>query len=200
MPILLNKSSEIEDARKMPNSEIEKYIQLAYKRESNRQILRERLIEGKTYREIIERHYFSPVGDWMEEEAERVVRAWTNEIQRMETKFYRVIRQNKRTGGMNMGIYVKDVEMPKNHNHVTITIWSNGAASYGLHDREESIVDFRNVEVVPVPPHGRLIDADAAVANRNADINWCYDLYDLPDYLSGCPTIIPADPEEEEKT
>ena len=50
---------------------------------------------------------------------------------------------------------------------------------------------------VPVPPHGRLIDADAAVANRNADMNWCYDLYDLPDYLSGCPTIIPPDPAEE---
>lgn len=96
MPILLNKSSEIEDARKMSNSEIEKYIQLAYKRESNRQILRERLIEGKTYREIIERHYFSPVGDWMEEKAERVVQAWTNEIQRMETKFYRVVRTSRR--------------------------------------------------------------------------------------------------------
>ncbi len=96
MPILLNKSSEIEDARKMTNSEIEKYIQLAYKRESSRQILRERLIERKTYREIIERHYFSPVGDLMEEKAERVVQAWTNEIQRMETKFYRVVRQNRR--------------------------------------------------------------------------------------------------------
>ena len=45
-------------------------------------------------------------------------------------------------------------------------------------------------------PHGRLIDADAAVANRTADMNWCYDLYDLPDYLSGCPTIIPASEEE----
>lgn len=96
MAILLNKSSEIEDAREMPNSEIEKYIQLAYKRESNRQILRERLIEGKTYREIIERHYFSPVGDWMEEKAGRVIHAWTNEIQRMETKFYRVVRRNRR--------------------------------------------------------------------------------------------------------
>lgn len=99
MAILLNKSSEIEDARKMPNSEIEKYIQLAYKRESNRRILRERLIEGKAYREIIERHCFSPVGDWTGEEVERVVHAWTNEIQRMETKFYRVVRRNRRMDG-----------------------------------------------------------------------------------------------------
>ena len=47
--------------------------------------------------------------------------------------------------------------------------------------------------LVPVPPHGRLIDADAAIANRNKDTNWCYDLYDLPEYLSDCPTIIPAE-------
>lgn len=47
MSVLLNKISEIEDVRGMPNSEIEKYIQLAYKRENNRQILRERIIEVK---------------------------------------------------------------------------------------------------------------------------------------------------------
>ena len=36
MPILLNKNSEIEDVRKMPNSEIQKYIRLAYKKESGK--------------------------------------------------------------------------------------------------------------------------------------------------------------------
>jgi rubrerythrin len=96
MAILLNKISEIEDVREMPNSEIEKYIQLAYKRENNRQILRERIIESKTYRDIIEKHWFCPVGDWSDEKSERVVRAWTNEIQRMETKFYRIVRRNRR--------------------------------------------------------------------------------------------------------
>ena len=74
-----------------------------------------------------------------------------------------------------MSILINDIEMPKNHNYVTITIWSNGAASYGLHDRGESLVDFRNVEVVSVPPHGRLIDADALL-NRDADYE--YPLFD----------------------
>ena len=97
MAILLNKRSEIEDVQEMPNSEIEKHIQLAYKRENNRQILRERIIEGKTYREIIEKHYFCPVGDWEEEQVKRVIRARINEIQRMETKFYRVVRTNGET-------------------------------------------------------------------------------------------------------
>lgn len=96
MAILLNKRSEIEDVHEMSNSEIEKYIRLAYKRENNRHILRERIIEGKTYREVIEKHYFCPVGDWQEEQVERIIRARTNEIQRMETKFYRVIRTSRR--------------------------------------------------------------------------------------------------------
>lgn len=96
MAILLNKSSEIEDLREMPNSKIEKYIQLAYKRENNRQILRERLIESKTYRDIIAKHWFFPAGDMEDEKAERVIRAWANEIQRMETKFYRIVRRNRK--------------------------------------------------------------------------------------------------------
>lgn len=96
MAILLNKSSEIEYVREMPNSEIEKYIQLAYKRENNRRILRERLIESRTYRDIIEKHCFFPVCDWPDEKEDRVVRAFTNEIQKMETKFYRIVRRNRR--------------------------------------------------------------------------------------------------------
>ena len=96
MAVLINQKSEIETVRNMPNSEIETYIRAAYKRETNRRVLRERIIEGKTYREIIEKHYFSPVGDWQEEQAERVIRARINEIQRMETKFYRVVRTNRR--------------------------------------------------------------------------------------------------------
>ena len=96
MAVLINQRSEIEAVRNMPNSEIETYIRAAYKRETNRRVLRERILEGKTYREIIEKHYFCPVGDFREEQAERVIRARINEIQRMETKFYRVVRTSRR--------------------------------------------------------------------------------------------------------
>lgn len=96
MPVLINKNSEIEEVRNMPNSEIEKYIQLAYKRESNRVVLRERILEEKTYKEIIEKYYFCPVGELQEEKVERVIRARINAIQRMETKFYRCVRTNRR--------------------------------------------------------------------------------------------------------
>ena len=90
MTVLINQKSEIEAVRNMPNSEIETYIRAAYKRETNRRVLRERIIEGKTYREIIEKHYFCPVCDCPEERAERIIR---ERIQRMETKFYRVVRK-----------------------------------------------------------------------------------------------------------
>ena len=96
MAVLINRQSEIETVRNMPNSEIETYIRATYKRETNRRILRERILDGKTYREIIEKHYFCPVVDWQEEQVERVIRARINEIQRMETKFYRVVRTRRR--------------------------------------------------------------------------------------------------------
>lgn len=64
-----------------------------------------------------------------------------------------------------MSIYIKNIEMPKDHNHVIITIWSNGAANYGLYNRGESLVDFKSVEVISVPPHGDLIDRDETREN-----------------------------------
>lgn len=105
-----------------------------------------------------------------------------------------------------MGIYIKDIEMPKNHNYVTITIWSNGAASYGLHDRGESLVDFRNVEVVPVPPHGRLGDLDKLENGLRHMAK--YQHGERQQGILGCcetirmaPVVIPAEPitAEEEK-
>lgn len=76
-----------------------------------------------------------------------------------------------------MGIYIPDMEMPKGHNYVTITIWSSGAASSVLFDREgvlRDFKDFKELKAVPVPEHkeikaasvpehGRLVDADALI-------------------------------------
>ena len=59
-----------------------------------------------------------------------------------------------------MSILIKSIEMPKNHSYITIAIWPNGIVSYGLLDREGHLSDFQNTKAIPVPPHGRLIDAD----------------------------------------
>lgn len=94
-----------------------------------------------------------------------------------------------------MSLLIKGMEMPKNHNHLTITIWSNGAASYGLYNREESLVDFRNVEVVPVPPHGDLIDRDAFL--KKCEFVCTDDDEDIRavrySIIENTPTIIPAE-------
>jgi hypothetical protein len=65
--------------------------------------------------------------------------------------------------------------------------------------------------LVPVPPHGRLIDADAlddiladqsedAYNRTHAPRSWERALSAMRDYLEDSPTIIPADPVKEEKT
>ena len=96
-----------------------------------------------------------------------------------------------------------NMEMPISCERCPMLDWDLDYIKCKVTDRHFKMTEcWRSIRVpdcplVPVPPHGRLIDADAAVANRNADMNWCYDLYDLPDYLSGCPTIIPPDPAEE---
>ena len=62
--------------------------------------------------------------------------------------------------------------------------------------------------LVPVPPHGRLIDADALTAHfekiadiewnkKAAPISWSYAFEDVMDDIENAPTIIPADPAEE---
>lgn len=86
-----------------------------------------------------------------------------------------------------MSIYIEGMEMPTEDQEFIIRISPNGTVmtEYGL--------PITGAKAVSIPPHGRLIDADAAIANRNTDMNWCYDLDDLPDYLSDCPTVIPAE-------
>lgn len=114
-----------------------------------------------------------------------------------------------------MGIYIPGIEMPKGHNYVTITIWSSGAASSVLFDREGVLRDFKDfkelkaipvpehkeIKAVPVPEHGRLGDLDAAV---ELAMQYCpdddgscskagSDLRELLDEIESLPTIIPAD-------
>ena len=92
-----------------------------------------------------------------------------------------------------MSVLIKGMEMPKNHNHVTITIWSDGTASYGLYNRGESLVDFRNVEAVPVPEHGDLIDRDALMKGEGRyTISFGKEGIDVAE-INRAPTIIPAD-------
>ena len=114
-----------------------------------------------------------------------------------------------------MSIYIKNMEMPKSRGEYVFLLYvdSDGTATVeGAH----SILKGEPFEAVPVPPHGRLIDADALhelfeykwyylqVLNwngnpttkaRQSGINWC--ISTMRDFA---PTIIQADPAEEGET
>ncbi len=76
-----------------------------------------------------------------------------------------------------MSILIKGMEMPtEEYGSMTITIYPNGSVMEYIGDIGRSLGN-----AVPVPPHGRLIDADAFEAFIRKD--WVYIR----------PTIIPAE-------
>ena len=78
-----------------------------------------------------------------------------------------------------MGIYIPNMEMPREGEYnLTLYVCSDGSAYIDAWSFPKESDKFF---AVPVPPHGRLIDADA---------------YEFPGDLNYEPTIIPADKEE----
>lgn len=106
-----------------------------------------------------------------------------------------------------MGILIKNIELPRNDDeYVIITVYGDGGVVYGPLNRPH--VRYKN-RAVPVPPHGRLIDADALehdyrenaedAWNKEASpISWADAFDELADMVADAPTIIPADLAEEE--
>jgi hypothetical protein len=99
-----------------------------------------------------------------------------------------------------MSVLIKGMEMPtEEYGTMTIKIYPNGHVA-------EYIGDMGRVwDAVPVPPHGRLIDADALHYNRiriahpdGAVGGW--NAVVMSAEIKDAPTIIPADPGEEGET
>ena len=96
------------------------------------------------------------------------------------------------------GVYIRGMEMPKKHSYITITIWPNGIASYGLFDREEHLCNFQETKAVPVPEHGRLIDADELTLKKKFMLSGMgFTTFTVEAVLihdiENAPTIIPAE-------
>lgn len=112
-----------------------------------------------------------------------------------------------------MGVYISDMEMPKDKSEVLIiAIESDGSVFPVRIDGEGQPMVFPNEEMqnksVPVPPHGRCIDADELKALVYANIAlfdsapgrmgaeqklvraW---LASMVDDIDDAPTIIPAE-------
>lgn len=88
---------------------------------------------------------------------------------------------------MDMGVYIKDMEMPTERESYTITVKYNGL----VFDTETGI---QVAEAYGLPPHGRLIDADELFKEMerkgwfdNADRDKAEDL------VLDAPTVIEAE-------
>lgn len=117
-----------------------------------------------------------------------------------------------------MGVYVSEINMPKGESNKLVLKIPNGEV-YDEHGIRLGITNW--AKAIPVPPHGRLIDADALIADikrqcrevfrvdavspddfwitRNEAYNerlwgtWCESFFG---YLQTRPTIIPAEESE----
>ncbi len=85
-----------------------------------------------------------------------------------------------------MGVYIKGMEMPTNEdmNPTAVWVYPNG---YAIVFKDNGKMQ-QYTDAVPVPPHGRCIDADALIiATFNADCGWF-----IERCVNEAPTIIEA--------
>ena len=91
-------------------------------------------------------------------------------------------------GGMSMGVYIKDMEMPTEEQSViTINIYSDGVVTCYDDDVER--------KATPVPPHGKLIDV--------ADVKELFEKHFGDDQIAfqlidSVPVIIPPKSKEQQ--
>lgn len=108
-----------------------------------------------------------------------------------------------------MGVYI-DMEMPKGKRGKRIIIFPNGAVVELIAEYTYD-GDLHTVKAIPVPAHGRLIDADALIKvfktkaknplnQETAPYSWAFAYECLADVVGDMPTIIHAEPREEETT
>lgn len=93
-----------------------------------------------------------------------------------------------------MGIYLPNMEMPKGLE--MLVVFSDGTVHKCLPGMREYV---EKGTAVPVPPHGRTICADALMREmHNVILEDGEDRRTFYSVIERQPTIIPADPEEEE--
>ena len=89
------------------------------------------------------------------------------------------------------GIYISKLEMPKDGEFIIVR--SDGESYYVSKSPKEA----KKGHAIPVPYHGRLIDADA-LCKAMSDYDWGQDSYwdeAAVGLVCDAPTIIPADKE-----
>ena len=122
-----------------------------------------------------------------------------------------------------MGVYIKGMKMPKSccacplfKSNMSKQLFCKAFGAFDKSDYDKLPIErMKNCPLIPVPPHGRLIDADELsksfekTANyyyeHNSEVSssfWsggeiCTEWYAVEDLLENAPTIIETDPAEE---
>ena len=93
-----------------------------------------------------------------------------------------------------MGIYLPNMEMPREGQ--MLVIFPDGTSYVCFNGMRERLAQ---TEAVPVPPHGRLMDADALIINlmdRGIEGVQTDDWHEVQQAVMDAPTIIEAEGEE----
>lgn len=99
-----------------------------------------------------------------------------------------------------MGIYLPNMEMPI-FEHQSWDICKGTDGKWYMVDNNAETSDGAWHEIVPVPPHGRLIDADALAEYVHQQDDWLSEvsIHAFCGILCKAPTIIPAEADEEQR-
>ena len=89
-----------------------------------------------------------------------------------------------------MSVLIKGMGMPTDC-ALLLKIFPDGSVGVPVHLNWAGTMVVNDAKAVPVPPHGRLIDADALIRD------WPTGFVKTADVINDAPTIIPADPEKE---
>ena len=106
-----------------------------------------------------------------------------------------------------MGVYIKGMEMPKEGNWKTVRIYPDGTCA--VPNWQGDCMLLKGAQAAELPPHGRLIDADALLMRINHEVmeaymdGVCYGVHPSQEYLyllgeiiDDAPTIIEAEGRE----
>lgn len=93
------------------------------------------------------------------------------------------------------GIYIPGMEMPTDSHPTWIVLHSDGTVEYNEVSQSNPVGWNTLIQAaIPVPDHGRLIDADALIREHAlTKFDWS-DAVDVDD-IKAAPTIIPASEE-----
>ena len=109
-----------------------------------------------------------------------------------------------------MSILIKGMEMPKvaGRMEAVITILKDGTAQIAISPADDGIGYWKEYPLIFVPPHGRLIDADAlddvftelrwdseGLVHWGDRNEWCLSGNEVEELFNNAPTVIPAEGE-----